>query len=80
MSSLKSTFDLTHFPDERKDEKIKFQFSLFMDDTIGLVITIGSKEYRMVTFMNIRDLEERGAGFGLKSEDILFTSRILQQI
>lgn len=80
MSSLKSTFALTHFPDERKDEKIKFQFSLFIDDTIRLVVTIGNKEYRMVTFTNIQDLKDRGAGFGLKSEDILFTSRILDQV
>lgn len=80
MSSLKSTFTLTHFPDERKDKKIKFHFSFFMDDTIGLIITIGKKEYRMVTFTNIKDFQDRGAGFGLKSEDILFTSRILQQI
>ncbi len=78
MNGVKSSFTLAHFPDKKRGRKIQFQFYLFLDDRIGLSITIGKKEYRMVTFHDMQDLQNRGAGFGLTSEDMLFTSRILQ--
>ncbi len=51
-----------------------------MDDTIGLVVTIGKKEYKMVRFANIEELRTKAGGFTLTEEEIMFASRILQQI
>lgn len=80
MSSLKSTFTLERFPNKRRSKKIKFYFSLFANDTIGLVVTIGKKEYKMVTFSDIEELKTKAGGFTLTQEEIMFASRILQQI
>ncbi len=80
MDTVKSTFTLERFPNERRNGKIKFYFSLFMDDSIGLVVTIGKKEYKMVTFSDIEELKTKAGGFTLTEEEIMFASRILHQI
>lgn len=51
-----------------------------MDDSIGLVVTIGKKEYKMVTFSDIEELKTKAGGFTLTEEEIMFASRILHQI
>jgi len=78
--SIRTSFSLTNYSDDKETGGIKFDFKLFSDDSIGLVITLNKKEYQMIAFVNISDLKDRGAGFGLTSENIMFASRILNQV
>jgi hypothetical protein len=76
--SVKFGFEITRYPNKKREKKLKFQFTLFMDLSIGLIITVGQKEHKMVNFEDTEDLKLRGAGFGLTSEDISLASRIME--
>lgn len=75
-TSVKFGFEITRYPN--KKAKKKLSLTLFMNDQIGLVISIGKRIYKMVYFDNLEDFINRGKEFGLTSEDIAFTSRIFK--
>jgi len=77
-NSIRLGFKITQHPNRKLEKTISFHFTVFTDDRIGLVVKIAKKEYQMVFFENMQDLKVRGAGFGLTSENIMFTSRIIE--